>query len=79
MDFWNSILSFFKLQFGTIDSSLLLHQLVYDEKSPLIFSSGLFLFMFAIFIVIYINLTIKVFYKYIKCFKQFISIIIIHI
>ncbi|MBQ9585066.1 MAG: MBOAT family protein [Muribaculaceae bacterium] len=59
MDFWNSILSFFKLQFGTIDPSLLLHQLVYDEKSPLIFSSGLFLFMFAIFIVIYSLLSKK--------------------
>ena len=59
MDFWNSILSFFKLQFGTIDPSLLLHQLVYDEKSPLIFSSGLFLFMFAIFIVIYSFLSKK--------------------
>ncbi len=50
---WQNILSFFKLQFGTIDPALLLHQLAYDEKSPLIFSSGLFLFLFAIFIVIY--------------------------
>ena len=30
---WQNILSFFKLQFGTIDPALLLHQLAYDEKS----------------------------------------------
>ena len=51
--FWHDILSYLKQQFGSIDPSLLLHELAYSEKSPLIFSSGLFMFMFAIFIVIY--------------------------
>lgn len=50
---WDIITRCFELQFGNIDPSLLLRQLVYDEKSPLIFSSGLFLFMFAVFMVIY--------------------------
>lgn len=56
---WHNLLSYFKLQFGTLDPSLLLHQLAYDEKSPLIFSSGLFLCMFTIFIVIYSLLSKK--------------------
>ena len=56
---WHNLLSYLKLQFGTLDPSLLLHQLAYDEKSPLIFSSGLFLCMFTIFIVIYSLLSKK--------------------
>ncbi|MBR5086547.1 MAG: MBOAT family protein [Muribaculaceae bacterium] len=59
MGIWHNISSFIKLQFGTVDPALLLEQFVYDEKSPLIFSSGLFLFMFAIFIVIYSLLSKK--------------------
>lgn len=56
---WQNILSYLKLQFGTLDPSLLLHELAYDEKSPLIFSSGMFLCMFAVFIVIYASLSKK--------------------
>ena len=40
-------------QFGTLDMGMLLKQLTYDKSSPLIFSSGLFMIMFAVFIVIY--------------------------
>ena len=56
---WNDILSYLQLQFGTLDSGMLLQQLAYDEKAPLIFSSGLFMCMFAIFIVIYALLSKK--------------------
>ena len=56
---WHNLLSYLKLQFGTLDPSLLLHQLAYDEKSPLIFSSGMFMCMFAVFIVIYTMLRHK--------------------
>ena len=52
-EFWHNILSYLKVQFGTLDFNLLLNQLAYDKDSPLIFSSGMFMFMFAIFIVIY--------------------------
>lgn len=52
-EFWHNILSYLKVQFGTLDFNLLLNQLAYDKDSPLIFSSGMFMCMFAIFIVIY--------------------------
>ncbi|MBQ3909736.1 MAG: MBOAT family protein [Muribaculaceae bacterium] len=70
-DILNSIIKFFTVtlgnlnwgflseQFGNLDLRLLLEQLVYDEKSPLIFSSGLFMCMFAVFIVIYTMLKKK--------------------
>ena len=50
---WHNILNFVNSQFGTLDWGLLLKQLTYDENSPLIFSSGMFLCMFSVFIVIY--------------------------
>ena len=50
---WHNILKYLNVQFGSFDWDLLLKQLAYDDKSPLIFSSGLFMCMFAIFIVIY--------------------------
>ena len=50
---WRDILNYLKIQFGTLDLDMLLSQLAYDKSSPLIFSSGLFMIMFAIFIVIY--------------------------
>lgn len=52
-DIWQNILSYLKVQFGTLDLGKLLGELAYDSNSPLIFSSGMFLCMFAIFIVIY--------------------------
>jgi len=52
-EFWQHILSYLKVQFGTLDFNMFLHELAYDENSPLIFSSGMFMMMFAIFIVIY--------------------------
>ncbi len=70
-DILNSIIKFFTVtlgnlnwgflseQFSNLDLRLLLEQLVYDEKSPLIFSSGLFMCMFAVFIVIYTMLKKK--------------------
>lgn len=56
---WHNILNYFNTQFGTLDWGLLLKQLTYDEKSPLIFSSGLFLCMFSVFIVVYALLSKK--------------------
>ena len=50
---WQEITNLINTQFGTLDLGLLLKQLVYDKSSPLIFSSGLFMIMFAVFIVIY--------------------------
>ena len=50
---WHEITNFMYTQFGTLDMGMLLKQLVYDKSSPLIFSSGLFMIMFAVFIVIY--------------------------
>ena len=50
---WNNILSYLKLQFGTLDFNMLLNELAYDKDSPLIFSSGMFMLMFSVFIVIY--------------------------
>ena len=50
---WHNILNYLNIQFGSLDWTLLLKQLAYDDKSPLIFSSGAFMCMFAIFIVIY--------------------------
>lgn len=38
---------------GNINADMLLHQLAYDPKSPMIFSSGIFLWLFAGFIVVY--------------------------
>ena len=38
---------------GNINADMLLHQLAYDHKSPMIFSSGIFLWLFAGFIVVY--------------------------
>lgn len=57
--FWQNILEHIQQQFGTLDPSMLLEQLAYDEKSPLIFSSGLFMCMFAVFIIIYALLSKK--------------------
>ena len=56
---WHDILNYLNIQFGTLDWGLLLKQLTYDEKSPLIFSSGMFMCMFAVFIVIYTMLRHK--------------------
>jgi len=56
---WDNILNLLQQQFGTLDLGMLLNQFVYDEKSPLIFSSGLFMCMFAVFIVIYAMLSKK--------------------
>ena len=50
---WHEITNFMYTQFGTLDMGMLLKQLTYDKSSPLIFSSGLFMIMFAVFIVIY--------------------------
>ena len=50
---WHDILSGLRQQFGTLDLNLLWQNLAYDEKSPLIFSSGMFMCMFTVFIVIY--------------------------
>ena len=50
---WNNILSYLKLQFGTLDFNMLLNELAYDKDTPLIFSSGMFMLMFLVFIVIY--------------------------
>ena len=52
-DFWQNILTYLKVQFGTLDLGKLLNELVYDPDSPLIFSSGMFMCMFAIFILVY--------------------------
>ena len=52
-DIWQNILTYLKVQFGTLDLGQLLSELAYDSESPLIFSSGMFMCMFAIFIVIY--------------------------
>lgn len=38
---------------GTVNAQQLLQQLAYDPKSPMIFSSGIFLWLFCAFIVIY--------------------------
>ncbi len=55
--FWHDILNYLtncmNTQFGTLDMGMLLKQLAYDKSSPLIFSSGMFMLMFAVFIVIY--------------------------
>ena len=56
---WHDILNYLNIQFGSLDWGLLLKQLTYDEKSPLIFSSGMFMCMFAVFIVIYTMLRHK--------------------
>lgn len=52
-EIWQNILTYLKVQFGTLDLGKLLSELAYDSEAPLIFSSGMFMSMFAIFIVIY--------------------------
>ena len=50
---WQNILRGLQEQFGTLDLNMLWQNLAYDPESPLIFSSGMFMAMFSIFIIIY--------------------------
>lgn len=50
---WQNIVTYLKVQFGSLDFNMFLKEFVYDEESKLIFSSGMFMFMFAVFIAIY--------------------------
>ena len=56
---WHTTLEYLQQQFGSLSGELLLKQLAYDPQSPLIFSSGLFMCLFAVFMVIYTMLSRK--------------------
>ncbi len=47
------------MKFPNFDSSALLHQLLYDEKNPLLFNSGFFVYFFLFFLVGYFLLSNK--------------------